>query len=140
MKKKLTILVTVTVIVFVVFLWFLTGGGGNTSECERIVGESTVYTEKELNAAMDVVEQQFRQNFAGCYLIRLTYDEALSDLYCADWAVQYDADQPIVLTSVFDVGPSGGDGSLNPNSTYSNWQWILTRNDQEDWVLQTWGY
>ena len=56
------------------------------------------------------------------------------------WAEQYDAEQAIVLVSSFDVDSSGGDGSLNPNSTYDNWKWILTRNDNEKWTLQTWGY
>ena len=34
---------------------------------------------------------------------------------------------------------AGGDGSLNPNSTYRNYQWILTRSSGR-WELQTWGY
>jgi len=140
MKKRMTVLTVTVVVVFAIITWFLIGGKGNTSECERIIGESVIYSAAEINQMMDLVEKTFRNEFQGCYLIQLTYDETLSSLYCEDWAAIYEADQAVVLTSVFDVSASGGDGSLNPNSTYSNWQWILTRNGQEDWVLRTWGY
>ncbi len=46
-----------------------------------------------------------------------------------DWADRNNADEVIVLLSSFDVDSSGGDGSLNPNSTYSDWKWILVRTD-----------
>lgn len=140
MKKRLTVLTVVVLAAFAVITWFLVGDRGNTSDCERMIGASVHYSETEVEQMMDVVEQAFRNAFQGCYLIELTYDEALSDLYCEEWAEQYDADLAVILTSVFDVGASGGDGSLNPNSTYSNWEWILTKTGQEDWILQTWGY
>ena len=44
------------------------------------------------------------------------------------WADTNDADDVIVFISSFDVGSSGGDGSLTPDSTYDNWQWVLLRN------------
>ena len=43
---------------------------------------------------------------------------------------QYGGDEAIVLTSTFDVDGSGGDGSLNPNSTYKDWIWLLVRNNR----------
>lgn len=47
----------------------------------------------------------------------------------------------IILLSEFDVGPSGGDGSLNPNSTYDNFIWILIRDDKSSpWKIDDWGY
>lgn len=140
MKRKIAIISSVTVLILLVFLLFFTGGKGNTSHCERIIVEGATYPEKEIHHIMDLVEETFRSEFSGCYLIELKYDEALSNLYNAEWIQQYHADHAIILTSVFDVGSSGGDGSLNPNSTYSNWQWILTKTGQNDWVLQTWGY
>lgn len=140
MKRRIAILSTVAVVVFFLIMWVMTGGRGNTSSCERHIGKSAIYSEHEIDQAMDLVENMFVSEFKGCYLISLTYEEELSMLYCDDWASQYAADEALILTSVFDVGPTGGDGSLNPNSTYSNWQWILTRNEGEPWTLQTWGY
>ena len=44
-----------------------------------------------------------------------------------DWAQRIGGDNVIVLTSSFDVEASGGDGSLEPDSTYTKWMWILAR-------------
>lgn len=46
----------------------------------------------------------------------------------------------IVLVSSFIVDASGGDSSLNPNSTYNNWTWILVRNGTGIWQPATCGY
>ncbi len=47
----------------------------------------------------------------------------------------------MVLLSNFKVGPSGGNGSLEPNSTYTEWQWILIRdNTSDNWLVKDWGY
>ena len=46
----------------------------------------------------------------------------------------------MVLLSSFDVDSSGGDGSLNPNSTYDNWMWILVRSKNEEWKHVDHGY
>ena len=116
------------------------GRGGNIRQSVRNVGASVSYSEAEINDVMDVVEDYFRKEFDGCTLKELSYDEEVSDKASGEWAAQYNADKAVVLTSTFDVDSSGGDGSLNPNSTYSGWQWILTQNDGDKWVLQTWGY
>lgn len=115
-------------------------GGGDTSQTKRIIGESSLYSQAEIEQMMDTVESTFRREFKGCTLLELKYDEAISQKQSGDWAEQYQADEAAVLTSSFDVDGSGGDGSLNPNSTYSKWLWVLTRNGDGDWKLQTWGY
>lgn len=115
-------------------------GGGDTSQTKRIIGESSLYSQAEIEQMMDTVESTFRREFKGCTLLELKYDEALSQKQSGDWAEQYQADEAAVITSSFDVDGSGGDGSLNPNSTYSKWLWVLTRNGDGNWKLQTWGY
>ena len=115
-------------------------GGGDTSQTKRIIGESSLYSQAEIEQMMDTVESTFRREFKGCTLLELEYDEALSQKQSGDWAEQYQADEAAVLTSSFDVDGSGGDGSLNPNTTYSKWLWVLTRNGDGNWKLQTWGY
>lgn len=57
-----------------------------------------------------------------------------------DFADRNGADDVIVLVSTFDVGASGGDGSLNPNDTYSNWKWILVRTTGGKWKHVDHGY
>ncbi len=112
---------------------------GHVGGAQRIIGESTRFSPGEIDAAMDVVTRHFFRHFDGCTLKELTYDEAVSDRAADEWAQQYNAADAIVLLSTFDVG-DGGDGSLNPNSTYTRWQWILTSHIPGVWTLQTWGY
>lgn len=115
-------------------------GGGNVEGAVLEVGSSQVYSEAEIEAAMKIVLDHFDCEFTGCTLTRLSYEEEKSAKASGEWAAQYEADEAIVLYSSFDVDDSGGDGSLNPNSTYDHWQWILTRSDGGKWTLQTWGY
>ena len=114
--------------------------GGNVTAVNRVFGESQIYNKWEIGSAMNVVIRLFKNEFDGCTLTELKYDEEVSEKAGGAWAEHYGADQGIVLVSTFRVDDSGGDGSLNPNSTYKNYQWILTRSDGGAWVLRTWGY
>ena len=113
---------------------------GDVSNVETIIGPSAVYTQAELEAAVEVVITHFQKNFEGCTLTQIVYEEALSDRSARGWAEQYEADQAIVLLSAFDVDSSGGDGSLNPNSTYKGWNWILVRDTGGRWRHVDHGY
>ena len=115
-------------------------GGGNISEVGRQMGESAHYSKAEIARAMDQVDDHFRNEFDGCKLLNLRYDEEKTLAEAEEWAAQYGADEAIVLLSDFEVDSSGGDGSLNPDSTYRNWKWILTRSGNGAWELKTWGY
>lgn len=116
------------------------GGGGNASQVQVITGESEIFAQQEIENAMEVAMNHFRKEFDGCTMTKIEYDESRSHAAALEWARQYGAEEAIVLYSSFDVDASGGDGSLNPNSTYNNWQWVLTREADGKWVLRTWGY
>ena len=139
MKKvvKLSRALLIFVAVALAALSFL---GGNTRGLHRQIGDSQQYTAMDIRSAMWVVEWRFRLGFRGCSLLELTYDEEFSAGRGREWAEQYGEEEAIVLTSSYEVGESGGDGSLNPNSTYRNWQWILTRSGNGFWTLRTCGY
>lgn len=99
---------------------------------------SEVYTEEEISDAAEVVLRIFQENFSGCTMTSLRYPgDQTSALQ--EWAEQYDADQAIVLTSSFDVEDPGSDSTLNPNSTYDHWQWVLVRDEGGQWEAKTWG-
>ena len=113
---------------------------GKTQGYTVIVPYDAHYSEKEIRAAMHVAARYFEQEFDGCTLLSLAYDESKVKDAEPEWAAQYDADEAIVLLSSFHVDGSGGDGSLNANSDYTDWQWILVRNGGGKWALKTWGY
>ncbi len=115
--------------------------GGNIDHV-KIVDEksSEIYSEDDLETAYETVKDYFSSEFDGCTLTTLYYP---GDTYADEfdeWAEQYGFEEAIVICSAFDVDASGGDGSLNPNSTYDDWKWILIRNDRGEWEHVDHGY
>lgn len=118
----------------------LSGCGGDVSGVKVLEYKSNIYSKEDIEEAIDVTKKYFRSEFTGCTLTEITYagDDKITSY--EEWATRNDADEVIVLTSSFDVDSSGGDGSLNPNSTYSNWNWILVRNNDGKWRNVDHGY
>ena len=101
---------------------------------------SDIYTDADIQAAMDTVMTYFETEFKGCTLTQLCYPgDASADLF-TEWAEECEADEAIVLYSSFDTDTSGGDGSLEPNTTYDDFQWILVRDNGGTWEVKTYGY
>ena len=97
------------------------------------------YSQEEIDAAMDVAIRYFKKEFSGCTLTQIQYPGDDAEAF-AHWADQCEKDQAIILTSSFTVDASGGDGSLNPNSTYTGWNWILVRDGAGRWEHADHGY
>jgi hypothetical protein len=110
--------------------------------------QSERFTSKEIDSAINCVIIYFNFSFTGCKLTDLWYDESKSDSEAQDYLKfgggsekGIDEKNIIVLLSNFDVDASGGDGSLEPDSTYTDWNWILIRKDKNSpWILDDWGY
>jgi len=131
---------TIAILLMVVLILSLSGCEGNVGRVNIIDVDSEIYSKSEINDAIDMVLKHFKDYFKGCTLREIQYAGDDSYKEFEEWAEQYDAEQAIILISSFDVDSSGGDGSLNPNTTYDDWKWILTRKDNQEWTLQTWGY
>ncbi|MBQ7016246.1 MAG: hypothetical protein IJN10_04760 [Firmicutes bacterium] len=115
--------------------------GGDVSKVNiSIPEESDLYTTKEIEDAIDTAMDYFKKEFDGCTLTEIAYagDDRSNDY--AEWAQRIGGDEVIVLISSFDVDASGGDGSLNPNSTYTKWMWILAREEGGKWQHVDHGY
>ena len=114
-------------------------GCGIPFTAERIISDSELFSESEINSAMFQVYKTFGLHFEGCVLLEIEYDEEYSKARAAEWAEHYDCDEGIVLLSKFYVAGES-DGSLAPGQTYSKWNWILVRNKGGSWKLKDWGY
>jgi hypothetical protein len=101
---------------------------------------SEIYSQEDISSAIEIIKDEFDRDWKGCTLTEIYYagDEASEARWEA--AKRHDADEVIVLLSSFDVDASGGDGSLEPNSTYDNWNWILVRTDGGMWQHVDHGY
>ena len=133
--KKLIVLVLTLVCVFC-----LVACDGNVKNVENTDYSSEIYSDDEIEDAIDVAIDYFKKNFEGCTLTGITY---LGDDKQDEWqefADRNNATDVIVLVSSFDVDASGGDGSLNPNSTYTDWKWILVRTNGGKWEHVDHGY
>lgn len=110
--------------------------GGDISGAKIKEVESERYSADDINA----ITNEFDDNWKGCTLTEIYYagDDYSSNYQ--DWADRNNADEVIVLLSSFDVDSSGGDGSLNPNSTYDSWNWILVRDNGGQWRHVDHGY
>lgn len=118
----------------------VTACGGDVGEVGIKEVSSERYTPAEIADGINVTLDYFKENFDGCKLRELEYigDEENDDYL--DFATRNGADEVLVFTSTFDVDGSGGDGSLNPNSTYRNWKWILARQSGGGWEHVDHGY
>ena len=128
------------VIVCLVMSLVLVACGGNVKNVKITDYSSEIYSDAEIENAIDVAINYFKKNFEGCTLTEITYlgDDKLNNWQ--EFAERNNADDVIVLVSSFNVGASGGDGSLNPNSTYTNWKWILVRTNGGKWEHVDHGY
>ena len=129
------------ILAYLIVVGLCSCGGGDVSNVSIKKYESDLYTTKEIDSAINVAIKYFENNFSGCTLTEITYagdEESIRETEY--YAAGASDDEVIVLVSSFDVDSSGGDGSLIPNSTYSEWKWILVRNKGGEWRHLTHGY
>lgn len=132
----------VYIIAMISILLMLTAcDGGNAAHVKVLDWEpSEIYTDSDIESAVQTVKDYFRKEFDGCTLTEIEYAGDSVSLSEAEYAKRYHADEVIVLYSSFDVDASGGDGSLNPNETYDGWLWILVREKGGTWKHVDHGY
>lgn len=107
---------------------------GDVSKLTIIPKESQLYTQDEINAALEATKAHFKKNYNDCTLKEIYYvgDQELQGWQ--NWAVDYDADDILVFRSTFDVGPHP-DIAMNKNSTYERWKFILAREKGHEWKV-----
>lgn len=140
MKRYLSLAVCVLLILGVIFqsgcaFFGNTFGAGVSKET------SEVYTEEEIDQAIEVAKNYFAANFQGCTLKEIRF-EGDDTKEWKQWAKQADADEAIVLYSDFVTGSDAvmGQSGLESNEEYNNYNWILVRNDGGQWSVYTCGY
>lgn len=121
---------------------------GNTKDVTINIGKSSKFSKDELNSAVTCVKNRFNKEFDGCTLTYLWYDEVKSNETVTGYLAhgggsinKAKSENVVVLYSNFKVGSSYAGGSLNKNSTYTNYLWILVRDSKSgDWHVDDVGY
>ena len=104
-------------------------GCGIPFTAKKIIDDSKIYSERDIEKAMNLVYRQFAF-FEGCVLLELEYDEEYSTERMNGWVEQYDADEAIVLRSKF----------IDLRKGTLEWNWTLVRARGGEWELKTYGY
>ncbi len=138
MKRKY--LIIVLIFLLVLLLIGMHGCGGDVSSVVIKPYQSERYEQEEIQQAIDIILKVFKKSYPGCTLTELTYAGDEKTEREKDFAKKHNADEVIVLISNFHVDSSGQVVTFNPNSTYSNWLWILVRNNGSEWRLVDCGY
>ncbi len=114
--------------------------GVKESEIKTHHVDSEIFSDQDINDAIKVIEDEFQADWKGCTLKEIYYagDEVTKNN--VDTIQDYDADEVIVLMSNFDVDQTGADESLDPGSTYEDWNWILVRKNGGKWQHVDHGY
>ena len=143
MKKVLVGFCLIGVIVAVLFY----SQSGTAEDVQEKLGESDKFSEEELTNAAKAVKKKVR-DFKGVELKELRFTEEESARVVEDY-LKYgngstngiEKENVIVLVSNLKTDAKGGDGSLKPNFLYTDWNWILIRDDQSGkWRVDDWGY
>ena len=122
MKKILAVILAAVLV-------FSFCGCGIPFTAEKIIGDSEIYSERDIEAAMDVVFRKFC-TFEFSVLTELEYDEEFSDNMLEYNTEVYKADEAIVLRSKF----------IDLRKGTLEWNWTLVRARGGEWELKTWGY
>lgn len=110
------------------------------------IGESTKFSKEEIDNAVDCLKRSF--DFEACTLTKIYYNQEISNTAVEDYLQfgngsvnKVKAENVIVLLSDFDVDNSGNNPVLNPGETYTNYNWILIRDDKNsDWKVDDCGF
>ncbi len=106
---------------------------------------SSLYSQEEIQQAIDAVERKFVLEFDGCTLMEIGYaGDDLSQFeydYHAERTTLDPTTEYLVLTSTFLSPPEGkGEGTWNPDTLYEGWKWVLRRENGGPWTVSDWGY
>jgi len=103
-------------------------------------GTSSVYTEKQLVAAKNVITDSFNKEFKQCTLQKIEYDEAYSISMEEINKEMYHVENAVVFTSTFVVDEDYVSGPLDAGVVYEGYEWIMTMDAEENWKVISCGY
>ena len=101
---------------------------------------SEVYSDSDIQSAINAVISNFEEKWPRCTLLTASYigDDKLESYQ--DWADRNDADEVIVILSDFYISYFSDNPTMNTGYKYEDYNWILVRNEGEAWRIVDQGY
>ena len=120
------------VLVILLILSVLLSGCTEKTNANRVIETLTVYSEDEVNVAMDAIEKYFRKNFRGCELKTIMYDEETAEYATEYYSSMYDISQDEIMCLRIDFLLEDGSEDFR--------ECILIRNQYDKWKVKECGY
>ncbi len=124
-------------------------GKDSVSDVKIDYGDSSVYSEEEMDEAIEVIKDEFSTGqWRGFELQNVSYSsDDKCDLDNNGWLRELaeannlsdDFTQCIMFESDFHT-PENASAEWNPDTDYTDFQWWLVRTDHNEWKLLSWGY
>lgn len=115
-------------------------GDDTEVEIDMYLGESAVYTESQLEEAINLILDSFEADFEQCTLQEIEYDEEYSLSQEEMNKEMFQVDNAVVFKSTFVVDDNYMNGPLNAGQTYEDYEWILNMDADGNWSILTSGY
>ncbi len=129
-----------------ILLFFLTACGrqknlADISNCIIDYGNSKIYSHKKLDEGINTIKKEFLQHHdCTLYSIKYTTDEkSLSELNYYNQYYENRYIECMVFESDYKLPPYNSD-THEANEIIKDWQWILIREKDSDWIILTSGY
>ena len=115
-------------------------GDDTEVEIDMYLGESAVYTESQLEEAINLILDSFEADFEQCTLQEIEYDEEYSLSQEEMNKEMFQVDNAVVFKSTFVFDDNYMNGPLNAGQTYEDYEWILNMDADGNWSILTSGY
>lgn len=145
-KKKSIVALSVIIVLFIVLLCVLlipnkfinlkTLHHGDVSNVQVIEKDSSLYSQDDIRSAMEIVKNDFEKDWKGCTLTEIRYagDEESRE------ESESRGSETMVLYSTIETDRNAKNSSMNSPYTYTDFKWILTKDDNGNWVHVDHGY
>lgn len=120
------------VLVILLILSVLLSGCTEKTNANRVIETLTVYSEDEVNTAMDTIEKYFSKNFRGCELKTIMYDEETAEYATEYYSSMYDISQDEIMCLRIDFLLEDGSEDFR--------ECILISNEYDKWKVKECGY
>ena len=139
LEKQEALIIVMFLILLGYFLYALKYRG-ITLFCEEQSQETSEYTTEEMDEAFSLSKMVFKEEFRGCILTKLEYDEEKSQKAGKKYKKKKKADKVMVLNTKFVVIPWSSNDKVISGEAYGGWECVLVKQGNKPWRIEKWGF
>ncbi len=103
--------------------------------------DNYIFSDEDIQEAKKTVKTYFKKVFEGCTIKKLWFNKDKYQRNVTYFSNLYEKDDIIILDSDFYVTYDYcKDNSLEKGNTYTNFMWVMSKNKNGNWEVETYGY